>query len=468
MRRKASVCSALRLFSNPQLSFFIMKKTIIVLSSLLLASTIGTALYLQLNASNTATTCDFIQTPDLIFENTPAPTPVFVNQTTKAAFNPHFKDAKPLPKFFEQSIHWLVQAQQTNGGWGAGLSSRQDLLNPHEVKTDPATSAFVGMALIRMGNTLQQGAQKENLEKVFDYLLLAVDNTPENSTNVSAETGTQIQAKLGQNIDVALTSQFFSRMLPLTENKPDLQKKAKKALEKCVKIIENAQQSNGSWNNSGWAPVLNSAMAGNALELAQENGIQVDTAKLAASQQYQRDNLSSEGAVKTESAAGVALYQLSSSQRTNAKLRSQAYDILYKDAPADAEKAPASSADIKKELRKNGVSEKDAKAMSEAVVTYNNVSKQIYNDDVLSGFGNNGGEEFLSYMMTSESFVKANDDQWDTWHKKMAALFEKIQNQDGSWNGHHCITSPVFCTAAVIMTLTADRDGFLTDLKKRK
>jgi hypothetical protein len=34
----------------------------------------------------------------------------------------------------------------------------------------------------------------------------------------------------------------------------------------------------------------------------------------------------------------------------------------------------------------------------------------------------------------------------------------KIQIANGSWTGHHCITSPVFCTAAVIQCLTADRD----------
>jgi len=34
----------------------------------------------------------------------------------------------------------------------------------------------------------------------------------------------------------------------------------------------------------------------------------------------------------------------------------------------------------------------------------------------------------------------------------------KVQNQDGSWSGHHCITSPSFCTASAISCLTADRD----------
>ena len=36
---------------------------------------------------------------------------------------------------------------------------------------------------------------------------------------------------------------------------------------------------------------------------------------------------------------------------------------------------------------------------------------------------------------------------------------QKVQNGDGSWSGHHCITSPVFCTAAVVQCLTTDRDA---------
>ena len=53
----------------------------------------------------------------------------------------------------------------------------------------------------------------------------------------------------------------------------------------------------------------------------------------------------------------------------------------------------------------------------------------------------------------------AGGKEWDSWKSKMSARLSKIQGQDGSWTGHHCITSPVFCTAAVLQTLTADRDA---------
>ena len=34
-----------------------------------------------------------------------------------------------------------------------------------------------------------------------------------------------------------------------------------------------------------------------------------------------------------------------------------------------------------------------------------------------------------------------------------------LKNPDGSYSGHHCISSPVFCTAAVIQCVTTDRDA---------
>ena len=48
---------------------------------------------------------------------------------------------------------------------------------------------------------------------------------------------------------------------------------------------------------------------------------------------------------------------------------------------------------------------------------------------------------------------------WAPWYDRMSGRLSKVQNPDGSWSGHHCITSPVFCTAAVVQTMTADHDA---------
>ena len=86
----------------------------------------------------------------------------------------------------------------------------------------------------------------------------------------------------------------------------------------------------------------------------------------------------------------------------------------------------------------------------------------------MKGFGNNGGEEYLSYLMASESLVIAGPKEFKKWNEKMHTRLKKSQNADGSWNGHHCITSPVFCTAAVVQCLTTENDAeFLTEMARR-
>ena len=66
---------------------------------------------------------------------------------------------------------------------------------------------------------------------------------------------------------------------------------------------------------------------------------------------------------------------------------------------------------------------------------------------VLTGFGNNGGEEFVSFLLTGESLIIGGEDEWIKWYENTRTILANIQNSNGSWQGHHCITSPVFCTA---------------------
>jgi hypothetical protein len=77
---------------------------------------------------------------------------------------------------------------------------------------------------------------------------------------------------------------------------------------------------------------------------------------------------------------------------------------------------------------------------------------------VLSGFGNNGGEEFLSFLQTGESMIIAKDNGWRNWYGATTDRLLAIQNNDGSWQGHHCITSPVFCTATSLLILSINND----------
>ena len=75
----------------------------------------------------------------------------------------------------------------------------------------------------------------------------------------------------------------------------------------------------------------------------------------------------------------------------------------------------------------------------------------------IAGFGSNGGEEFLSYMNIGESLVVKGGDAWKSWDKSISQNLNRVQNSDGSWSGHHCITGRTFCTSAALLVLMVDR-----------
>jgi hypothetical protein len=68
-----------------------------------------------------------------------------------------------------------------------------------------------------------------------------------------------------------------------------------------------------------------------------------------------------------------------------------------------------------------------------------------------------GSEEFLSYMLVSESLVVKGGAEWDKWDTAMTHNLNRVQNGDGSWTGHHCITGRTFVTSSALLVLTADR-----------
>ena len=41
--------------------------------------------------------------------------------------------------------------------------------------------------------------------------------------------------------------------------------------------------------------------------------------------------------------------------------------------------------------------------------------------------------------------------------EELGRLLNRVQNDDGSWSGHHCITGRTFVTSAALMVLTIDR-----------
>jgi hypothetical protein len=113
--------------------------------------------------------------------------------------------------------------------------------------------------------------------------------------------------------------------------------------------------------------------------------------------------------------------------------------------------SPRERAEAKAQLRRFAETEQ---AKDEATAAF---VKRLDDKQFIQGFGSNGGEEFLSYMNISETLLAKGGPEWEKWDKRMSENLNNIQNKDGSWSGHHCITGRTFCTAAALLVLMADR-----------
>ena len=161
-----------------------------------------------------------------------------------------YKTPAKVAASIDKGLTWVMRAQHPSGGWGAGSHARQDVMDPHAVQPDPATTSMVAMALLRTGTTLNSGLYSQQLKGALNYILDMVEKADPQSNNITDQIGTQIQIKLGQNIDVIMASQFLSNLLPHLEGNSQLQARVKKDLNTCVSKIQQAQESNGSISGS--------------------------------------------------------------------------------------------------------------------------------------------------------------------------------------------------------------------------
>ncbi len=343
----------------------------------------------------------------------------------------------------QQAIQWLLDAQSPDGGWGSGSHAYQEVRDPHLVQTDPATTSFAAMALMKAGGKLSTNPYKKEIMEALDRLLKDIDDRPNNG-RITSLTGTQPQIKLGIHIDASMALQFLTAMKEQVQD-PTMITKIDKAAQTCIDLIQKSQNADGGWAGGGWAPVLQSAMANNALEQARDNYV-VDEKAIENSRKYQANNIGAEG-VKADDAAGVPLYAAASAQRATATEAKEV--LLFLPSSVLAGKSQ-NEAGISKALQDKGISKDKADRLAKSYTVNQISTAALEKEDIWDGFGNNGGEEYLSYMMTSEALDHQDHNKWLQWKQEIEPKFKSTQNPNGSWSGQHCITSPVFCTAAVL------------------
>ncbi|WP_435007825.1 hypothetical protein P12x_005090 [Tundrisphaera lichenicola] len=418
-------------------------------------------------------------------------------------------DPKPISGSVKRGLDWLVEHQLKDGGWGQGDESQQ-MGGGAELrdKANVADTCVAALALIRSGSTPSTGPYKDAIAKAVRFVRSQVEGSDAESLAVSSIQGTRVQAKLGPNIDTFLASLLLAevkdRMADSAENAT-----VEVALNKVLGKIKAHQKADGSWDNqAGWAPILAQSMAGKGINRAFQRGAVVDASLLAKTEDFAKFQFAQSAPVAAAEpaapfvgpgiapvtvaavapaaaeipvagksagmsspafggrammmggmmgrggmgSAGVELYDrasslavLSDSVNTNKTKEAELRRIVEtsRDEPAVA--------DAKKEL------DRFAQAQLACDTAQAQVIARLDDQGFLAGFGSNGGEEFLSYMNIGESLVQKGGPAWKKWDDAITANLNRIQNDDGSWTGHHCITGRSFCTSTALLVLLCDR-----------
>ncbi|MEM9109569.1 MAG: prenyltransferase/squalene oxidase repeat-containing protein [Planctomycetota bacterium] len=378
------------------------------------------------------------------------------------------------------------------------------------------TSA-AALTLIRSGSTPSSGKYDINLRKAVAYVCESVEAAGDKDLYVTRVRNTRLQAKLGTYVDTFLAAQMLSEVKgKMASDKAN--ERVDRCLDKVVKKIEAHQTEDGKFGGRGWAMALNDAIANKAINQAAQVGAEVDPASIERARLNARalSAPASPGGkfAAAEGTAGIELYGAANSvsgqrevdttyrqeiekQRANIRaVLEETRDKAGEDGESKAIKAQADRAlkqldDVGDDIR---ASEQLAESVKEltlqlsasstikleaeqveglAAFGYTNtlwadnrsnlevaqkaVVTRLEDDRFVAGFGNNGGEEFLSYTRIGESLYLEGGEAWETFDKKMTKNLTNVQNKDGSWSGHHCITGRTFCTATALSVLMTDR-----------
>ena len=366
-------------------------------------------------------------------------------------------EPKPLSENVKRGLAFLVATQNDDGGFGQGEESKQmgTSLARLKDKSNVADTCMATLALIRAGSTPSKGPHAKQINKALAFICAEVEKSDEKSLFITAIRGTRVQTKLGAYIDTFLAAMVLAEA---KDQMPDA--KGKKlilaALDKTMDKIEKNQRKDGTWDNRGWAPALQQAMASKAINrFAQVNGDSsvVSENVRAKAEGYARSGFDvTNGTFRTGGSAGVKLYA----------------GAANLGAMQDSDNTNETKVATLREIAKNGKTKEEREGAQKTLVRYEQtkrdlasaktaIVKKLEDKRFIAGFGSNGGEEFLSYMNIGETLVVTGGDKWEKWDKSITENLNRIQNKDGSWSGHHCITGRNFCTAAALLVLTTDR-----------
>jgi hypothetical protein len=356
----------------------------------------------------------------------------------------------------QKGAAWLISTQGKDGGWGQDGGETSYVRQGERLESngnDVANTAVAATALLHAGGTATHSEYRAALMRAVDFILRNVDESPTEGLEVTSLRGTQIQRKLGPCIDTFLTSKLLAELDGEMGN-ARANAHVRQALQKCVAKIEKNQLKDGSWNIAGgWAPILGTSMASRSLYVAQQKGVAVSGATMAKVQDYtakafQPPSMARAGGGAPGGAAAGVIGGIAAGSPVT--LTASAGVPLYQEAQA---------------LEQLSRSENDRK---ENAVQIKAMTGRLASPQHVMGFGSYGGEEFFSYLNISDSLHRTGGEEWEKWNGEIKAKLLKLQNEDGTWAGHHCITGRVAVTSAAILVMLVDREPVLASSAAKK
>jgi hypothetical protein len=294
----------------------------------------------------------------------------------------------------DAGMKWLLSAIRHDGALGMDLEQRPDL----------GCTAIAGMALIAEGNTPTGGEHMYELRRVMNAVLDILQRPAQIESPKVPQT--LLQRKIGRNADLFLSALFLSQ---LAGESAATDQEIRKVLKEVVDVICEAQESNGTWGHESWAPVLGTVLGWESLRASSSAGLRIDASATLAGKALMKNLEAKSGGDDWMH----DFYREASSIRV-------LYSLDYRDRP-------------------------EFKRCVERMI------KTARSDP--RPFQYAGGEEFLSFYLVTECLLKEGDPSWQAWYPAVSGNLINIQNTDGSWTGHHCITARTFCTAAALLTL---------------
>lgn len=358
---------------------------------------------------------------------------------------------KPLSATVKKGLGWLEEHQLKDGGWGQGEeSSQMGGAGAMASQSNVADTCIATLALLRAGSTAKEGVHAKHIQRSAAYVLGQIEKSDDKSLYVTDVRGTRVQSKIGPYIDTFLSAQLLAE---LKDHMPDEagNQRLTAGLNKVLAKIESNQRDDGTWDDKGWAPVLSQAVAAKGMARAKQRGVGVKDEVLERTERNAGKSLN-QGKFSSKGSAGVDLY--STAANTGAlsdSVNTNEMDEKFVEDLAKTAKDPRVKRQAQEKLARYRETKADKNRAERALID------KLEDPAFASGFGSNGGEEFLSYMLVSESLVVKGGDEWKRWDAAMTKSLSRVQNQDGSWTGHHCITGRTFCTSAALLVLLADR-----------